>query len=363
MPRKKQEALHAASTGPLLLALFQKRIDGDDALLELARLRFQQAQLGVEIYAGSVQELNQLLDFKPWPEALTVAHLPRGIDLLSVEGHEQLLHFVEIFSDRVYGFVVHDQPEIASRPELYKAALGEINSALTKAAGRPLLFIEYAVGLDPAEFCMLIESIKEFDRVSACLDVGHLGIQQIRQAFRQKHPKDDICTLDPADPRLPELIGDVQEAVLSVPNAVAKVIRRLGKLGRPLHFHLHDGHPLSTLSHFGVSDHLSFFQKVSIPFPYNGKKNLDTMFGPTGLKRIVREACKALPPGLVSFTLEIHPTSGRLALADGAELFSHWTDKTNAERMNSWLETLRDNHRALSEICQKFCEGGKNPSP
>jgi len=35
------------------LGLFDKRIEGDDRLLELARLRFRQAGLGAELHAGS----------------------------------------------------------------------------------------------------------------------------------------------------------------------------------------------------------------------------------------------------------------------------------------------------------------------
>ena len=54
----------------------------------------------------------------------------------------------------------------------------------------------------------------------------------------------------------------------------------------------------------------------------------------------------------LSFTLEIHPTGGRLGLADAAGLFRHWTDKTNAEQMNHWLSVLQVNHALLRQAIQ-----------
>ena len=71
---------------PPVLGLFQKRIDGDDALLALARLRFKEAGLGTEYYAETPAQLDALLQFKPTPETPAVAHLDRGLDLFSGEG-------------------------------------------------------------------------------------------------------------------------------------------------------------------------------------------------------------------------------------------------------------------------------------
>ena len=66
------------------------------------------------------------------------------------------------------------------------------------------------------------------------------------------------------NPNLLELIDDVQMAVESAPDAVAEVIQALSQLEKPLHFHLHDGHPVSHLGPFGISDHLSFLDKIPI---------------------------------------------------------------------------------------------------
>ena len=59
---------------------------------------------------------------------------------------------------------------------------------------------------------------------------------------------------------------------------------------------------------------------------------------------IVGQAVESIGRERVSFTLEIHPTSGRSPLGAAERLFAHWTDKTNAEQMNHWLEDLVRNH-------------------
>jgi hypothetical protein len=50
---------------PPLRALFQRRVDSDDALLELARLRFDQAGLAAEVYADTPEQLEGVLGFAP----------------------------------------------------------------------------------------------------------------------------------------------------------------------------------------------------------------------------------------------------------------------------------------------------------
>ncbi len=135
------------------------------------------------------------------------------------------------------------------------------------------------------------------------------------------------------------------------------IIHELGRLGKPLHFHLHDGHPLSTVSPFGISDHISFLSEIPIPFEYNGGHVLLPMFGPSGLSEVVAETLKTLSPGLVSFTLEIHPEEGRVSLGDASHLFDHWTDKTNAERMNYWLSVIKQNFRLLLDACKRRAVG------
>lgn len=354
MSQQNQSTSTAHAQGPLLLALFQKRIEGDDALLELARLRFKKARLGTELYASSPEELAWLLGFKPWPDAPVIVHLPRELDIFSEKWRSELLRFAGSLAGQVHGFVTHDQPDIATRLDEYHAVLVTINGALSSLPTPPFLFIEYAAMLTPDIFCELIKRIKDLRQVSGCIDIGHLGIRQVREAYNKKRPNEDVCAITPTDPRLPELIEDVQKAVDKALPVVLDVVRNLGRLGKPLHFHLHDGHPLSTFSPFGVSDHLSFFEKITIPFPHKGKKTLCPMFGPSGLEKIVNEAFTALDPALVSFTVEIHPTNGRSPLGDAAYLFNHWSDKTNAEQMNFWLSILLKNHRLLRKTYKNY---------
>ena len=339
-----------AAGRPQILALFQKRIEGDDALLELARLRFQEAGLGAEYYVGSPEELHWLLRFRPWPDAPVVVHLPREIDLFAKEDRWKLLSFAVEFKDRIHGIVVHDQIAIKDRLDEYKATLGEIDTAFKAVKGSPLLFIEYAAGLVPEFYCELIENIADLQHISACIDIGHLGIRQARDIFSRCHPDTDICGLDPFDPCLPQFIEDIQAAVKTSLPAVLRIVTRLSALGKPLHFHVHDGHPLSRSSDFGVSDHLSFLAEIPIPFLFQGKRSVTPMFGPGGLQKIVTRLCDILAPDLISLTLEIHPPAGRLALGNAAHLFSHWQDKTNAERMNHWLAVLGRNLYLLEQI-------------
>ncbi len=336
---------------PRLLALFQKRVDGDDALLQLASLRFKQGGLGTEFYAETPEALKRLLPFKPTPETPAVIHLRRGINLLEEAGRNLIMDFAIRYKDQVFGLVVHDQWEIVTQFGDYLAALREVARRSEKIQGAPYIYIEYAVGLNLEVFIHLFNAIEDMERVSSCIDIGHIGLWQVRAAYTQNHPGKDVCAMTTKDPDLPELIDDVQMAVESAPDAVIRVIRALAQLDKPLHFHLHDGHPVSHLVPFGISDHLSFLDKIPIPFKYKGKRRLDPMFGPLGLSTILNAALKRLGPDRVSFSLEIHPTEGRLPLNDASYLFNHWQDKTNAERMNYWLSVLLQNHELVSRLC------------
>jgi hypothetical protein len=72
------------------------------------------------------------------------------------------------------------------------------------------------------------------------------------------------------------------------------------------------------------------------------------MYGPRGLASIVSTAIEECSPNDVSFTIEVHQAEGRLPLADAADLFPHWRDTTNAERMNYWLSVLSENALLIS---------------
>jgi phosphoglucan,water dikinase len=332
-----------------IMGLFQKRIEGDDALLSLAQLRFRQAGLGAEYYAETTEELEYLLKFRPYDEAPAIVHLARGIDLFRDEDRRRVADFSGRFRGRIYGMVLHDQKEIIDRIDDYAALLADLETDMKKDACH--LFIEYASGLAPGTFVALFENIRELAHVSCCIDTGHLGLYCAHAFYAAHHPGRDMFSIKPDDPSLSLFIENIQAAVESALDEVLSLIRKLVALGKPLHFHLHDGHPLSVSSPFGVSDHLSFFKQIPIPFEHRGRNLLAPMFGPSGLSRIVYEALK-IGKEKVSFTIEIHPAGARLPLGDAAHLFDHWRDKGNAERMNNWLSAIAANSRLVLRTCQ-----------
>ena len=339
----------------LTLGLFERQIKGDDALLELARLRFSQARLGAEMHAGTPEDLERVLAFRPSSpgdapggtgavtgELPVTVHLARSFRL--PESQPNILSLATRFAGRVYGMVLHDHPDLAARPDEYLEAVRELDRSLAKIKDRPWVFIEYASGLDPAAYRAFHYAIRSLENVSACVDVGHVGIWRARQAFAARHPGKDVCALKDDPARVPGLMADVDAAVAESLPAVLELVESLGPLAKPVHFHLHDGHPLSTFSPYGVADHLSFLTEVPLGFEHRGHRSSPLMFGPGGLTQIVRQALVAVGADRLSFTLEIHPAPGRVPLdPEAAKLFGHWTDKTNAERMNAWLGILAEN--------------------
>jgi hypothetical protein len=326
---------------PPLRALFQRRVDGDDALLELARLRFDQAGLAAEVYADTPEQLEWVLGFAPERPHRPVVHLSRQVNLLEPRGRATVETFADRFGGRVAGLVVHDKAAMGQRTGDLVAGLTDLGARLERQSDGPMLFLEYAAGLGLDWFTDVAERLREVPRVGACVDVGHVGIAEARASFSRHRPGLQLTGLQPADPRLPELAADVQAAVASALPAVLFLIRSLGQVGKPFHLHLHDGHPLIP----GLSDHVSFLTRVPVPFEHHGRRSLDPLYGPAGLAAIVQAAAGngAAP---ASLTLEIHQVEGRRPLADAAGLFRRWRDLTNAERMNHWLAVLGE-HAAL----------------
>lgn len=329
------------------LGLFEKRIDGDDCLMELARQRFQQAGMGAEMYAGTPDQLEESMSFRPSAHTAVIVHLARDFNLADPSSRKRILDLAARFAGRVRGFVLHDHAAMVSRKEDCLRVAWEMETVLEKLDGCPLLFIEYAAGLDPADFAGFFTSIRDLDRISACIDIGHVGIRQAQAAYERAHGGEDVCALKSRPARLPQIMGDIEAAVRAAPPAVVSLIEAVGSLHKPVHLHLHDAHPLSNSSFFGVADHLSFLAEVPLLFEYLGRRSVAPMFGPAGLAKIMRRAIEMIGPCRLSATLEIHPTTERLALGDAGSLFGHWADKTNAEMMNHWLSVLSENHQLL----------------
>ncbi|KAA3596877.1 MAG: hypothetical protein D8M57_07055 [Candidatus Scalindua sp. AMX11] len=338
------------------MALFKKMIQGDDALLQLASLRFKESGLGTEFYAETLDELDWLFGFIPSPDIPVTVHLHRNINIFEEKSQRLILDFASTYKGQIYGLVIHDQVEINDHFSDYVETLKTIQSKLSKIHESPNLFIEYAVGLEPNLFVDLFTQIHDLEQVSACIDIGHVGIRQARENFSLNHPGKDICALSPNDIFLKEVIADVESSVHTALPAVLELIQLLSGLDKPLHFHLHDGHPLSTVSAYGLPDHLHFLSEIPIPFEYRGRKWLNPMFGPFGLSEIVEKTVQSLSTELVSYTLEIHPVDKKTPLGNASHLFHHWKDKTNAERMNSWLTIIQRNQTLLSDVWKKHIE-------
>jgi hypothetical protein len=342
----------AARTTVMTLGLFEQRIEGDESLMELARQRFREAGMGAEMAAATPGELERTMKFRPSPDTPVMVHLARDFNLVEEQSRRRIVDFATRFAGQVCGLVLHDHAGMAARREDYLGAALEMNEALEKIAGGPRLFVEYAAGLEPADYCRFFASIPSLERISPCIDIGHVGIHQARAFYARNHRGEDLCGLKTQTARLPQVIADVEEAVRAGSEAVLELLQRVLPLKKAVHFHLHDAHPLSTLSPFGVSDHLSFLTEIPLGFEHGGGRALAPMFGPAGLAMLVAQAVGITGPRHVSFTLEIHPTGERSQLGEAASLFGHWTDKTNAERMNHWLSVLCRNHVLLRQTLQ-----------
>lgn len=329
-----------------VLALFQKRIDGDDALLRLAGLRFAQAGLGAEVYAHDHRELEWVLGFVPPHAHPPMVHLDRGLNLLREQDRDRVASFARGFAGRVSGLVVHDKGDMAERSDELVSAMAELGREAAAAPGAPLVYLEYAAGHPPAWFVEIAQRVRDVEGVSMCVDVGHIGIREACRSFAEEHDGPDLAALGPADPRTAELVDDVQRAVRRALPVTTEVTRALGEIGKPLHVHLHDGHPLIP----GLSDHHSFFTRVPVPFTFDGRRALHPLYGPAGLAAIAAAVADAAQTAPVSLTLEIHEAPGRLPLDDAADLFHGWRDPTNAERMNQWLAVLAANGLLLADL-------------
>ena len=326
--------------------LFQRRVAGDDALLELAGLRFAQMGLAAEAYADTPDELEHVLQFVPPHPYLPTVHLNRGVNVLDERGRAVVGEFADRFAGRIAGLVVHDKREMEAQTDRLLTVMRELDKHLCERPGAPFVFLEYAAGLEPEWFVEVAERLLDAERVSCCIDIGHVGIRQASAWFMRSHPGLSLRNLSPEDGRLPDLVADVQDAVGRAVRDVLDVTHSIGSLGKHVHFHLHDGHPLIP----GLPDHFTFLTRLPIPFSYQERRSLSMMYGPEGLASIVSAATEACRPHRASFTLEIHQVEGRLPLADAARLFPHWRDTTNAERMNYWLSVLGENAMLVSSL-------------
>jgi hypothetical protein len=336
---------------PLVLGLFEKRFDGDDALLDLARLRFAEAGLGAEIHAATPRQLRWLLGFVP-PDVPATVHLPRGLNVLDTASRAAIADIAGASRGRLAGMIVHDQVDATTRPGDYVAALADLDGALQAIDEAPPLFVEYAVGLEPAQYVELFGRVRELSHVSACVDVGHVGLRAAFAAYARRHDGESLGVARTMAPDAGGVLPGVREAVEAALPAVLALVEALARFAKRLHFHLHDGHPLAVTAPYGLSDHLGFFDAVGVGTHGGVPAHMAPMFGAAGLEAIVRTALSALPADRLSFTLEIHPSDGRLPVGDAAALFRHWTDLDHAERTNHWLSLLVRHATLVRQACE-----------
>lgn len=326
---------------PQVRALFERRFAGDDALLALMRLRFEQAGLGAELHAPDPDALEHVLAFAPDTGVLPTVHLARHLDLLDAGHRATVAGFVKRFAGRIAGFVVHDKPHMIQRTDALIEALELLDTEAE--GGGPLVFVEYASNHPLDWFAGLAERLAGVRSVSLCVDIGHVGVHESRRVFARAHPDVEITSLWSHPDRLVAMVDDVQAAAGAALPAVLELTRVVSRVGKPVHFHLHDAHPLIPR----LSDHFSFLMRVPVPFVHHGRRSLDPLYGPGGLRAIVTTADEAATVAEPSFMLEIHQARGRRPLDDAAGLFAHWQDLANAERTNHWLAVLAENATLL----------------
>ncbi|MBI4861493.1 MAG: hypothetical protein HY815_14720, partial [Candidatus Riflebacteria bacterium] len=263
-------AVGKGGVSPRINAIFNRMVPGDEALLELMQRRFAAAGLGAELYPGSIDDLLRHLLFTPDPVEPCTAHLPRELGVEEEPDRERIVAFATAGGSRLSGLVIHDDPAIASRLDRYVASVRSLDARLVDLGPGPQLFIEYAVGHEPRRFVELFRTIEDCSRVGACLDIGHVGMFHCERVFRRSHPGQSLYDLKAHTEALFRGADEVQQIVASALPVVLDTVRALASIDKPLHFHLHDGHPASTFSPLGVSDHLSFFQDVPVPFQHRG---------------------------------------------------------------------------------------------
>jgi hypothetical protein len=285
------------------------------------------------------EALLHLMGFLPFGEPIMV-HLPRWVNLQERDHRDFLKKMLRIGGEKVQGFVVHDNMNVQNHPDHVLSAFEAFQNVMSDCAPDKQFFYEYAAGADPDAYAELFERAEAFSNISPCIDVGHVGTRTIRHHYAEHHSGVNVCSFRAWDEGLENLWPEVQTSVDQALPAVLNLIKRMGKIDKPLHFHLHDGHPISHLSPYGVSDHLSFEQRIDLPFKIKNRKSIGGMFGIAGLKKIIKTIDTHVVHSRCTATLEYHEQDQRKDLAEDADLFSHWKDTHHAEKMLHWCSAL-----------------------
>jgi hypothetical protein len=86
-----------------------------------------------------------------------MVHLNRGVNVLDERGRAVVGKFADRFAGRVAGLVVHDKHEMAAQTDRLLRAMRDLDAHLRERPGGPMVFLEYAAGLEPAWFVEVAE--------------------------------------------------------------------------------------------------------------------------------------------------------------------------------------------------------------
>lgn len=322
--------------------------DGDDALLRLARRRFEALGIGAEVYPSDPERLGALREFLP-EGAVSTAHLPYGWNLLNPDDFAAIVACAQVGGLR--GFTLHDSRRYTEEREAFLEAARRLGDVLERAPGRPTLFIEY-VHSDPLDvYRDKMSWLLDVPCLAPCVDAGHVAVEVCRQELQRRLPNVDQDALEPGTPGLPDIVEEVQGVVeMAREKAVEYVGAFLAMKWEKIHFHCHNVHPLSRLSPWPIRDHLSFLQQIALPFPFRGRRVVDGAFNLAGVGRLHSRLLRGAKKCDVSVMLEIHRQPGRLPLGPDADLFSHWEDLTHAEEMNFHLELIAQSYNVMTGV-------------
>lgn len=182
-------------------------------------------------------------------------------------------------------------------------------------------------------------------------------MELVSEDYARKNSGINVKQFKPGADMTSDIFGRIEESVRQGRGDSLKFIDSLTRIGACTHFHLHDGHPLSTFSPYGVCDHLPFFWEIPTYLP--GIGNAGGIYGVSGLRQVLQIALKNLQSDMVSFTLEIHPQKGLKELNESEKrFFVNWTDLTNAKAMNFWMDLVVQNAVIFKSICTDIASGG-----
>ena len=148
------------------------------------RRRFHAADLGPEFYPENPAALVRSMSFHPGQSSGTsTVHLPRHLNLFDPRSLDEIVAFARSCGPGVRGMIVHDQPDVAGRFEEYVRQVRVLDKRLEEGGPGPLVFIEYAVGLEVPRFVELFEAVRDCERISACIDISHIAIRECQRAY------------------------------------------------------------------------------------------------------------------------------------------------------------------------------------